>query len=77
MIRDKNQQRAEISAYFQLFDEAEALFASMDRFDLSLAMRIKLGDWFKVEKMLRAGIQFKSENRARHGGFAAGTPQSN
>jgi len=22
-------------------------------------------------------IQFKSENRARHGGFAAGTPQSN
>lgn len=55
MIRDKNQQRAEISAYFQLFDEAEALFASMDRFDLSLAMRIKLGDWFKVEKMLRAG----------------------
>lgn len=55
MICDEIQQRAEVSAFFQHFDNAEELFASMNRVDLSLAMRIKMGDWFHVGKIIRVG----------------------
>ena len=55
MICDEIQQRAEVSAFFQHFDKAEELFASKNRVDLSLAMRIKMGDWFHVGKMIRVG----------------------
>ena len=55
MICDEIQQRAEVSAFFQHFDNAEELFASVNRVDLSLAMRIKMGDWFHVSKIIRVG----------------------
>ena len=37
--------RAEIAAYFGKFDQAENLYMDMDRKDLALKMRKKLGDW--------------------------------
>ena len=55
MICDEIQQRAEVTAFFQHFDKAEERFASMNRVDLSLAMRIKMGDWFHVGNILRVG----------------------
>lgn len=39
--------------YFKRFDDAEALYRQMDRLDLAIALRSRLGDWFKVEKLLR------------------------
>lgn len=36
--------------YFKRFDEAEALYRAMDRLDLAIALRSRLGDWFKVRQ---------------------------
>ncbi len=32
--------------YFKRFDEAEQIYLDMDRSDLAVALRVKLGDWF-------------------------------
>jgi WD repeat-containing protein 35 len=55
MLDDEVKQRAEVSAYFKKFDEAETLYAEVDRIDLAVEMRMHLGDWFKVEKLIQAG----------------------
>jgi len=55
MLDDDAKQRAEVAAYFKRFDEAEALYAETDRMDLAVEMRMHLGDWFKVEKLVQAG----------------------
>ena len=47
---DKMKQRAEVAAYFQRFDEAEALYREMDRRDLAIDLRVRLGDWYAVTK---------------------------
>lgn len=41
-------QRAEVAVYFKRFDEAEQAYQRMDRPDLAIDMRMRLGDWFKV-----------------------------
>lgn len=48
-------QKAEVKAYFGLFDDAEALYRQMDRADLALEMRTRAGDWFTVERAAAAG----------------------
>ena len=45
---DKERQKAEILTYFKRFDEAEQVYKTMDRKDLSVNMRIKIGDYAKV-----------------------------
>ncbi|KAG2494620.1 hypothetical protein HYH03_007139 [Edaphochlamys debaryana] len=52
-LDDKAKQRAEVSVYFKRFDEAEQLYMRMDRPDLAIDMRMRLGDWFKVERLIR------------------------
>mmetsp|Transcript_8336 Transcript_8336/g.17822 ORF Transcript_8336/g.17822 Transcript_8336/m.17822 type:complete len:1276 (-) Transcript_8336:992-4819(-) len=52
-LDDKAKQRAEVAVYFKRFDEAEQLYHKMDRPDLAIDMRMRLGDWFKVEKLIR------------------------
>ena len=54
-MTDEYAQRAEVASYFKNFEEAEAIYRSMDRMDLAIAMRIRLGDWFKVEKLVQQG----------------------
>lgn len=39
--------------YFKRFDEAEQLYRQMDRLDLAISLRSRMGDWFKVEKLLK------------------------
>ena len=39
----------------QRFEEAERLYLEMDRRDLAVNMRIKLGDWFRVVQHIRSG----------------------
>ena len=55
LLDDEPKQRAEVAAYFQRFDEAEALYRDIDRKDLAIDMRMRLGDWFRVVKLLAEG----------------------
>jgi len=52
---DKMKQRAEVAAYFKRFDEAESTYREMDRKDLALQLRMRLGDWFKVIQLVQQG----------------------
>lgn len=45
---EKNKQKAEIAAWFGRYDDAEEIYKTIDRKDLALDMRQKLGDWPKV-----------------------------
>jgi len=40
----------------QRFDEAEQLYHKMDRPDLAIDMRMRLGDWFKVDKLVKEKV---------------------
>jgi WD repeat-containing protein 35 len=55
LLDDKAKQNAEVAAYFKRFDEAEAIYRDIDRMDLAIEMRMRLGDWFKVEKLAQGG----------------------
>jgi len=46
---------AEIVAYFQRYEEAERIYLDMDRRDLAVDLRMKLGDWFRVVQLLKSG----------------------
>ena len=43
-----NKQKAEIACWLGRFDEAEEIYKTIDRKDLALDMRRKLGDWPRV-----------------------------
>jgi len=51
----KMKQRAEVAAYFGRFDEAEAIYRDMDRKDLAVDLRVRIGDWFKVVTLIQTG----------------------
>ncbi|KAF6259424.1 intraflagellar transport protein [Scenedesmus sp. NREL 46B-D3] len=52
-LADKAKQQAEVCVYFKRFDDAEDLYRRMDRLDLAIGLRSRLGDWFKVERLLK------------------------
>jgi len=54
-LGDKMKQRAEIAAYFGRYDEAEGIYRDMDRNDLAIDLRMRLGDWFKVVSLIQKG----------------------
>ena len=45
-------QDAETALYLKQFDDAESLYRRMDRPDLAIDMRMRLGDWFAVSYKL-------------------------
>jgi WD repeat-containing protein 35 len=47
--------KAEIAAYFQKFDNAEKIYLEMDRKDLAMDLRCRMGDWFRVAHLIKAG----------------------
>ena len=55
VLDDKVKQRAEVAAYFQRFDEAEQLYRDIDRKDLAIDLRMRLGDWFRVVQLVQSG----------------------
>jgi WD repeat-containing protein 35 len=55
-IGDKHKQKAEIAAFFKRYDEAEQIYNEMDRKDLLLEMRMRLGDWSKVVQLIEQGV---------------------
>ena len=54
-LDDKKKQKAEIAAYFQRFDEAEEIYRDMDRNDLAIDLRKRLGNWFRVVQLVQSG----------------------
>lgn len=52
---EKIKQKADIACFFKRYDEAEQIFKDIDRKDLALALRMKLGDWGKVVALMEAG----------------------
>lgn len=48
-----------MSSYFDRHDEAETLFREIDRKDLAVSLRERLGDWFRVVQV-RRGIGTKT-----------------
>ncbi|KAG0617617.1 hypothetical protein M758_4G002900 [Ceratodon purpureus] len=54
-LKNKSMQKAEICTYFKRDKEAEQIYYSMDRKDLVIDMRMKLGDWIMLEKLLEGG----------------------
>lgn len=54
-LDDKMKQKAEVAVYFQRFDEAESLYRDMDRKDLAIELRMRLGDWLRVVQLVQTG----------------------
>jgi WD repeat-containing protein 35 len=52
---EKAKQKAEIAAFYGRYEEAEEIYNSIDRKDLALDMRRKLGDWPKVVQLIEQG----------------------
>lgn len=54
-IDEKHKQKAEIAAYFKRYDESEQIYKDIDRKDLALDLRMRLGDWARVVSLLDQG----------------------
>ncbi|XP_058691758.1 WD repeat-containing protein 35 isoform X2 [Poecile atricapillus] len=54
-LQSESMKQAEVAAYFSRFEEAERMYLDMDRRDLAIGLRIKLGDWFRVLQLLKMG----------------------
>ncbi|XP_037297786.1 WD repeat-containing protein 35 isoform X3 [Manduca sexta] len=48
--------KAEILAYFKDFDAAEKIYHNEDRRDLAIALRKRLGHWFRVVELLKMSL---------------------
>merc|ERR1719375_1012597 len=55
LLDDKIKQKAEVAAYYQRFEEAESLYREIDRKDLAIDLRVRLGDWFRVIQLAQSG----------------------
>jgi len=61
-MNSKVLQRAEVETYFKRFEEAEKAYREMDRMDLALEMRKRLGDWFRVVQLVQQGYGDDNDN---------------
>jgi len=52
---EKAKQKAEVACYFKRYDEAEEIFKTINRKDLALDLRMRLGDWPRVVQLLEQG----------------------
>eukprot|EP00796_Vickermania_ingenoplastis_P007874 gene7874-5501_t len=54
-LDDPRKRLAEIESFHRHFEESEKIFKSLDRKDLALEMRERLGDWFGVVRLVQEG----------------------
>jgi WD repeat-containing protein 35 len=54
-LDDPKKRKAEVAANFKRFDEAEAIYREIDRKDLAIELRMRLGDWFRVVQLVQSG----------------------
>ncbi|XP_046828988.1 WD repeat-containing protein 35 [Vespa crabro] len=55
-VHNDQLKRAEVAAFLGNYDEAEKLYLDMDRRDLAITLRQKLGDYFRVVQLMKMGI---------------------
>eukprot|EP01012_Entosiphon_sulcatum_P034864 TRINITY_DN4426_c0_g1_i1.p1 TRINITY_DN4426_c0_g1~~TRINITY_DN4426_c0_g1_i1.p1 ORF type:complete len:1254 (+),score=336.39 TRINITY_DN4426_c0_g1_i1:198-3764(+) len=55
LLGDRQKQLAEVATYFKRFDEAEKIYKDIDRKDLAVELRVRLGDWFRVVQLVQEG----------------------
>ncbi|MCQ2817045.1 MAG: hypothetical protein MJ252_07250 [archaeon] len=61
-IDDNNIKKAEIAQFFEDYDQAEAIYNESDRKDLSIAMRLKLGQWDRVINLMKDSGVVQEDN---------------
>lgn len=54
-LQDRSKESAEVAAYFKRFEDAEKTYLSMDRKDLAIELKQRIGDWSGVLQLLRDG----------------------
>ncbi|CAE7494176.1 WDR35, partial [Symbiodinium microadriaticum] len=54
-MTDKMKARAEVAVYLKRYDEAEAVYREIDRKDLAIQMRKRIGDYPRVVQLLQTG----------------------
>ncbi|XP_015596434.1 WD repeat-containing protein 35 [Cephus cinctus] len=55
-VHNDQLKRAEVAAFLGNYDEAEKLYLNLDRRDLAISLRQKLGDYFRVVQLMKMGI---------------------
>ncbi|EEB10935.1 WD-repeat protein, putative [Pediculus humanus corporis] len=55
-IHSESLRKAEIASYLGNFDEAEKIYLEIDRADLAVQLRERLGDWFRVAQLMKIGV---------------------
>ncbi|XP_034939935.1 WD repeat-containing protein 35 [Chelonus insularis] len=55
-IHNDQLKKAEVAAFLGNYDEAEKLYLELDRRDLAISLRQKLGDYFRVIQLMKMGI---------------------
>lgn len=55
-VHNDQLKKAEVAAFLSNYDEAEKLYLDMDRRDLAISLRQKLGDYFRVVQLMKMGI---------------------
>lgn len=53
VLDDREKQRAEVLTLYGKYETAEDIYRSIERKDLAINMRVKVGDWFRVLEMVR------------------------
>lgn len=54
-LDDREKQKAEILILYGKYDAAETIYRNLERKDLAINMRVRVGDWFRVLEMVREG----------------------
>ena len=54
-LDDPSKQKAEVAVFFKNYDEAEEIYKGIDRKDLALDMRVRIGDWVRVLQLIDQG----------------------
>lgn len=54
-LDDRNKQKAAVLAFYGKYDEAEMIYKQIERKDLAIQMRVKIGDWYRVLQMVKEG----------------------
>lgn len=48
ILDDRDKQKAEILILHGKYDAAESIYRNIERKDLAINMRVRVGDWFRV-----------------------------
>ncbi|XP_075255210.1 WD repeat-containing protein 35-like [Convolutriloba macropyga] len=72
LLQNDTLKKAEVEAYLNRFDQADKLYYEMDRKDLAVELRQKLGDWVRVVQLLKAGSDGGDDTRLEYAYNAIG-----